>query len=138
MNPSSNEAPGLNLPPPVSEQAPVNANITPVQPESLPAAEAAPMPMQANGASMPVLPLPVASNQSTTQQVVDVSTTNNVVPVATQESDLIEKAIVDKAKAIIEKNRDDPHKQTEEIAVFKADHIGKKYNKVIKTKSSNT
>ena len=48
------------------------------------------------------------------------------------DGDLIEKEWVEKAKQIVEKNRDDPYKQSEELNVFKADYMKKRYNKDIK------
>lgn len=47
--------------------------------------------------------------------------------------DLIEKQWVNKAKAIVEKTRDDPHLQKSEMSKVKADYIQKRYNKIIKT-----
>lgn len=46
--------------------------------------------------------------------------------------DLIEKEWVIKAKQIVESNREDPYKQSEELTVFKADYLQKNYGKNIK------
>ena len=48
------------------------------------------------------------------------------------DGDLIEKEWVEKAKAIVDRNRYDPYKQNEELTVFKADYMQKRYNKSIK------
>jgi len=61
-----------------------------------------------------------------------VPTTNNVVNDVKDDGDLIEKEWVDKAKKIVENNRHDPFKQSEELTVFKADYMKKRYNKNIK------
>lgn len=46
--------------------------------------------------------------------------------------DLIEKEWVVKAKAIVDKTRNDPHAQQKEISKFKADYMKKRYNKDVK------
>jgi len=53
-------------------------------------------------------------------------------PQIADDNDLIEKEWVAKAKKIIEKNREDPKAQSDEMTLFKADYIKKRYNKVIK------
>jgi len=47
------------------------------------------------------------------------------------DKDLIEQEWVDKAKAIIEKTKEDPHLQNQELSEVKADYIKKRYNKDI-------
>ncbi|OVE78730.1 hypothetical protein BVY00_02065 [bacterium G20] len=49
------------------------------------------------------------------------------------DGDLIEKQWVDKAKAIVAETKSDPFKQKSEMSKIKADYIGKRYNKIIKT-----
>ena len=56
----------------------------------------------------------------------------NSALLADDDSDLIEKEWVNKAKQIVEHNRDDPYKQSENLTVFKADYIKKRYGKTIK------
>jgi hypothetical protein len=48
------------------------------------------------------------------------------------DSDLIEKAWVKTAKAIIDQTREDPYKQNKEITKVKAEYIKKRYNRDIK------
>lgn len=48
------------------------------------------------------------------------------------DADLIEKEWVNKAKEIVAMTRDDPYKQSEELTVFKADYMKKRYDKHIK------
>jgi hypothetical protein len=50
-----------------------------------------------------------------------------------QDSDLIEKEWVDRAKAIIAQTRDDPHEQNRAMGTIKAEYIKKRYGKTIKT-----
>ena len=58
--------------------------------------------------------------------------TDTNLPDAADDSDLIEKEWVDKAKKIIDQTRDNPYEQSKEITVFKADYMKKRYNKSIK------
>ena len=48
------------------------------------------------------------------------------------DDDQIEKVWVEKAKQIVEQTRNDPHKQSQELTVFKADYMKKRYGKTIK------
>jgi hypothetical protein len=138
MNPSSNEAPGLQLPPPVMEQAPVAnsgaENVPTNSPEQGPtsAAEQAP---KAGSVTTPTttIPLPLPANQPASDPKSDVSATTQLASLAAaDDTDLIEKEWVNKAKAIVERTRDDPHKQSEELTVVKADYLQKRYNKTLK------
>lgn len=51
---------------------------------------------------------------------------------AADDADLIEKEWVTKAKQIVERTRDDPYKQSEDLTLFKADYMQKRYGKTIK------
>lgn len=53
-------------------------------------------------------------------------------PLVAEEGDLIEKAWVQKAKAIVEHTRSDPHRQTTEINKVKKEYIQKRYHKDVK------
>jgi len=48
------------------------------------------------------------------------------------DTDLIEKEWVNKAKAIVERTKADPHTQNKEMTKIKADYLKKRYNKDIK------
>lgn len=48
-------------------------------------------------------------------------------------ADLIEKEWVERAKTIVAKTHDDPHKQKDEMSKVKADYIQKRFKKSIKT-----
>lgn len=130
MNPS-NES--INLPSPVAEQVPGKIGAPEAntgRAEQAPAAtERAPQSAQA----APPLVLPLASPASPQPLQNDVSiTSSSVVTNVQDDGDLIEKEWVTKAKQIVEANREDPYKQSEELTVFRADYMQKRYNKSIK------
>src|SRR4051812_32935662 len=110
MNPNHNES--MQLPPPIMEQGqdmPGDSGA-----EKAPGGETAPQPAQALSTQLPSIPVPMP------QQATPVSQDNNVVPATStaglpikDDGDLIEKEWVNKAKQIVESNRDDPYKQSE-------------------------
>ena len=131
MNQSGNEAPNLNLPPPVVESG--SADSGAAQAEQGPATpETAPMPSQAMpAATVPVFPTTPVDNSS--QASSDDKTTSSLpVPKMLEDKDLIEKEWVEKAKTIVHKTADDPYKQTEEVSVLKADYLQENFNKTLK------
>jgi hypothetical protein len=88
-----------------------------------------PLPPAAPPADQPANP----GNIAQTPLQSDVSpTTQPATPQVIDDGDLIEKEWVNKAKQIVEQNRNDPHKQSEELTVFRADYMKKRYNKNIK------
>lgn len=129
MSPNSNEAP-LQLPPPVMEQEVVltkPAEKVLVGSEKAPQTEKAPTPIA------PVISLPPAPTMPAVSMQSDVSvTTQSSTQLTNDDGDLIEKEWVNKAKLIVERNRDDPYKQSEELTVFKADYMKNRYGKTIK------
>lgn len=54
------------------------------------------------------------------------------VPAIADDTDLIEKEWVQKAKDIVARTKDDPRAQNREMGVFKADYVKKRFNKDIK------
>lgn len=137
MNSTSNsETAGLNLPSPMPEQAPqaAPAEASTAMPEAAPtAAESAPAATASSTAGLPPVTLPPAlAAQAANAQTDATATTNAVVPNTADDGDLIEKEWVSKAKQIIERTREDPHEQSKELNVFKADYMKKRYNKTIK------
>jgi hypothetical protein len=137
MDPSSKSASGIELSPPGIEPAQPAANsgeMPPGQPEQAPAnAEKAPSPRQPAAAvpTLSTIPLPIP--QSAVPQPAAAATVTPATPVTIEDDgDLIEKAWVEKAKQIVERTRNDPHKQSEELTVFKADYMKKRYGKTIK------
>ncbi len=134
MNPPSNEtpnaAPSMELPPPMAEQVPGSDNLPEKAAsgtEKAPAAPQAAMPVP------PTIPLPMPSGNPVmpVQDDAPVATSSSSLQVS-DDRDLIEKEWVNKAKAIVERNRNDPYKQSEELTLFKADYMKKHYNKTIK------
>ncbi|HUA13502.1 MAG TPA: hypothetical protein VL989_03310 [Candidatus Sulfotelmatobacter sp.] len=82
-----------------------------------------------------LLPVPDAPAPQFIQQKKDDDEDKPQAPIGlsiAQDKDLIDKEWVDKAKAIVNKNRDNPHKQSEELTLLKADYMKKRFNKTIK------
>lgn len=137
MNPQNNEASGINLPPPIMEQAPAGVSEVGQQSveQGIPAgperAAGVATPSTAMPASvpmpMPIVPMPMPVAQPGPAPV----QTTAAVP-AIADDDLIEKEWVNKAKQIVERTRDDPYKQSEELTHVKVDYMKKRYNKTIK------
>jgi hypothetical protein len=136
MDPSSKPASGEIPLPPVESLPPAansGAETIPLgpTPEAAPANQekaSAPSPP----AAIPTIPLPVPQTVAGTTPGASVTPMPTVPVSDDDDSDLIEKAWVDKAKQIVERNRDDPHKQSEALTVFKADYMKKRYGKAIK------
>jgi hypothetical protein len=132
MNPNTNES-SIQLPVPV-EQLP-NAN-TGEKGNNKPSTgaesfnTASPAPMAA--IPLPALPLTQTNVQQTNAHTSIGSQGNPAY--ASDDADLIEKEWINKAKQIVEQTRDDPYKQSEELTVFKADYMKKRYNRTIKLK----
>jgi hypothetical protein len=53
-----------------------------------------------------------------------------------QDTDLIEKEWVERAKSIVAQTQDDPYKQKNEMSKIKADYIKKRFNKSIPLEDS--
>jgi general stress protein 26 len=70
------------------------------------------------------------NQQPPTQPVTSALPNNN--PQIADDNDLIEKEWVTKAKEIVEKTKHDPHLETKEINLFRADYLKKRYNKELK------
>jgi hypothetical protein len=98
-------------------------------------AELAPAPPTAPPAAMPAfLPPTVPVQPKATQPSApagDGQTQTTAAPSVADDGDLIEKEWVMKAKQIVARTRNDPHKQTKELHAFKADYMKKRYNKTI-------
>jgi hypothetical protein len=134
MNPSSNETSGAQLPAPMMEQAP-SANGAQAGQEQLPG----PLPeLPVMSPAQPTIPLPqialpvVPPSAGVPQNDVSATTTSASATTVT-DSDLIEKEWVTRAKAIVERTKEDPHAQSEELTVVKAEYLKKRYNKTLKT-----
>jgi hypothetical protein len=128
MNPNNNEA-SMQLPVPV-EQIPSSAVGEKAPISGAEVANTAPAPMPA--IPLPALPLTQNHVQQTTAPS-SIGVQGNPSQ-ASDDTDLIEKEWVNKAKQIVEQTKDDPYKQSEELTVFKADYMKKRYNRTIKLK----
>lgn len=82
--------------------------------------------------TMPLPPDPGRNPAVPASQIDVQATTRSATPTVVDDGDLIEKEWVSKAKQIVEKNRNDPYKQSEELTAFRADYMKKRYNKNIK------
>ncbi len=80
----------------------------------------------------PVMPLPGTSGSATNTTNSGGQSAQTDAPLMADDTDLIEKEWVVKAKQIVERTRDDPHRQNKEINRFKADYMKKRYNRDIK------
>ena len=120
----------LNLPPsPEGGQRQERAAEAPsVRPET--AGKQAPAP------ALPVIPDDIPAVD---QPVIAVPPQDLAAPViadpktTAQDGDRIEKEWVDKAKAVIAHNQDDPYRQKDQMSRIKAEYIQKRFNKTIKT-----
>ncbi len=111
---ASPEAPGLQSPGELPQQAELPQAAPPPVPPPVP--PAAPMPSDpATGAVDPSQANPAVT----------------ATPPLADDADLIEKAWVEKAKALVEQTSHDPYAQNRELQKFKADYLKKRYNKEI-------
>jgi hypothetical protein len=128
MNPSY-EQPGLSLPEPLgvgeAEQA-VSEKPSVSSPEVSKGPSRGAMP-SANPLSLAVQPYDVPSPVQS-----QATTTSTTTPGVADDADLIEKEWVMRAKAIVQRTKEDPRQQTDEMNRFKADYLKKRYNKDIK------
>ena len=100
-----------------SKQGELSGNSTP---QALPA-----------GAS-PIMPPPLAPPTAGPAVPTPIPIPVNDAPSLADDTDLIEKEWVSRAKYIVESTRNDPHLLNKEMNKFKADYIQKRYNKQLK------
>lgn len=123
MNPVKNDENSTNLPRPVYG---VNNSVA-TSDQSVSTTSSAPLQSQIIiNKDAPKAQTVLANNDYANQNENQQSASS--LPIA-DDNDLIEQEWVDKAKAIIEKTREDPHMQNKEISEVKADYIKKRYNK---------
>ncbi len=110
-----------------AEAAPLQAEQQSKQAE-LPGTGLPPVPVAPPATSQPLVPpLPAAlPGQPATPAGLSAAS-----PAMADDVDLIEKEWVDKAKAIVERTREDPHQQNKQLNEFKADYMKKRYGKEI-------
>ena len=132
MTPTTNDAAGLNLPSPVMNETQAHNPDVAVNTSAAAASNTAGIAPAANPL-MPAINLPVPTAPlPTVAQGTVANTTANANPAVADDADLIEKEWVQKAKDIIKQTQNDPHLQSRELNVFKADYMQKRYNKVLK------
>ncbi|HSX53185.1 MAG TPA: hypothetical protein VLF90_02330 [Patescibacteria group bacterium] len=140
MNPTNNHyqpSPNLPAPTPGTSEGTVEHNTSVKAPDAhaetasvaaeLPQNSIAPPAPVAPPAYVPAAPPPLPVNSPAQ----DLATSANS-PASADDTDLIEQEWVHKAKAIVDRTREDPHLQNKEINKFKADYIKKRYNREIK------
>lgn len=96
-------------------------------------------PSVANG-SQGVIPAATAQGVQASQDdhTAQVQQLAGASPQIADDTDLIEKEWVEKAKEIVEKTRDNPYLQNKAINEIKTDYIKKRYNKDISTSGSSS
>jgi hypothetical protein len=136
MSPSSNV--GMELPPPVSEKLPP-ANFPEKTEQSheqqlISPLETAPAPSvgQPFAVAPPPLDIPTSALPQSSPATNAGTDDSQSASLMADDGDLIEKEWVHKAKSIVERTREDPYKQTEELMQLKADYLQKRYSKTIK------
>lgn len=137
MDPNAPKAPGLALPNPTPEGG-VVASDTPKAPEGshevmMPALEVMP---SSNARVAPATPPPaVPINMPVPPPAVPGHDPAAIVPAPVADdtsSDDLDAEWVNKAKAIVEQTKDDPHRESAELSKVKADYLRIRYNKNIK------
>jgi len=137
MNPSGNNS-GPELPPITSQDIPeLGIPINKDAEMQLTNKEIAPQQsvQQPQQTIPPISIAPPPKFVTTNKTLQDSNTTASSATVNIQiakDKDLIDKEWVNKAKSIVEKNKDDPHKQSEELTLLKADYMKKQFNKTLK------
>jgi len=136
MDPNFDKFTGLNLPQPVEGVPSPSSSGETVSPalEIMPGAGeriAAPSPPAAAAPLVPSVQPAVTPSLSVNASVAADNTTV-ATPAVADDTDLIEKEWVNKAKQIVEQTREDPYNQSKELTKFKAEYMQKRYNKALK------
>ncbi|MES2971881.1 MAG: hypothetical protein V4702_06190 [Patescibacteria group bacterium] len=132
MEPNHNNfAPSTELPNPQEIQSNSEQSMA-----ANPEARGMQMPTPSSGAVQPMQPvqaIPSANPLPTTPfGAPGQGTQQSASALIADDSDLIEKEWVIRAKTIVMQTRDDPHKQNTEMNKVKADYLKKRYNKDLK------
>jgi hypothetical protein len=126
-----NQEPGV-LPAPMPEMAP-NVLPQPEQALSTPEQGSAPaeqQPLAPQQALLPAVPQPAVPSP-VAAPLTDVTTPGGM-PHMADDTDLIEKEWVVKAKQIVSQTKQDPYVQSKELGKVRAEYIKKRYNKDVK------
>jgi len=124
MNPNTTPTPGFELPTPVGSDSSALPEYAPMpelshNPSAAPASQAQPVYDQPIQSPLPASPASLGAPMSS-------------AAISADDSDLIEKEWVEKAKSIVASTRHDPQAQNRELGKFKADYLQKRYNKTLK------
>jgi hypothetical protein len=117
MDPQSDKVPGLGLPSPSMPQG------GPFDPAAMPPVASQP-PMQA---------LPPAALPNAAVPLPQMSQAALSAPAPDESSDSLDEEWVNKAKAIVEKTKNDPYTESQELGKMKAEFLRIRYNKQVKT-----
>jgi len=107
----------------------VGLSLPSVDPSQIRPAQVNPLPAQPSPVQAQVQG--VAPSVVGGQQTVSQPTSDEATPMIADDSDLIEKEWVEKAKQLVDHTKNDPYTQNKEINKFKAVYIKKRYNKDI-------
>jgi len=134
MEPSTDNQPNFELPAPQSLEESGNQHEDtgrgPATPELNRGAEQPGAAAQSMAQSAATIPIPDDAAQAAHPSVTTPGPA--ITPALGTTADLIEKEWVEKAKAIVEQTRSDPHLQTSQISKFKASYIKTNFDKDIK------
>jgi hypothetical protein len=138
MKPNAN--PHEQLPQPEPGNTDNEAVLERSAPTSLPTPEKEARAMEQPGSSVPTqppaLPPPVDPQlvvASTDEPAVSTGNSDDKNPVVADDVDLIEKAWVTRAKAIVDEYKHDPYMQEKEVGKLQADYLHKRYGKTMKS-----
>lgn len=127
MNPNTPQ-PSFELPTPVNHGQETGSSA----PEQLPGSKEAPATASPQPAVVPPPNIPVPPNPLPPPDPAAQIAAPSSTPAVADDSDLIEKEWVEKAKQIVASTREDPYEQNKQMSRFKADYLKKRYNKDIK------
>jgi hypothetical protein len=134
MNEKSFEPP-VNLPEPALKSSP---EVPALQETSNEAIESIAVEQDASNAPTGLAPAPFTSSLVPSSHDLPADDVNQASPASTaspqiaDDSDLIEKEWVVKAKEIVARTKDDPYAQNKEMSKVKAEYLIKRYNKELK------
>lgn len=122
----NNSAPNISLPP-VSPQSDQGLDKSLISPKAVNSAQSAES--HKNAVQQQILQK-VSDSDPSQKQTITVKN-DSEAPLIADDTDLIEKEWVEKAKALVNKTKNDPYTQNKEISKFKASYIKRRYNKDI-------
>ena len=130
MDPQSDKLPGLGLPQPSMPQGGAMPHDQPYAPMPPINAGATGMPMTA--APAPAGGLPVAALPGAGAPLPQMQQPTLDAPAPDENSDSLDEEWVQKAKAIVDRTKNDPYAESQELSKIKADFLRIRYNKQVK------